>query len=111
MPYNIHIIKSQKWFEPDGGITLAEWQKLIDEDPGLEQAEKIETSTNDGGKLEFGLKNSLIAKWKNKDKVVWLTFKKGGISISHPDDEIIAKAKEIASKLGARVQGDDLEEY
>jgi len=111
MPYDIHIIKSQKWFEPDGEITVGQWQKLIDEDPELETANKIETTTKDGGKLEFSLKNSLIARWKNKDRVVWLIFKRGSISISHPDDEIIAKAKEIAAKLGGKVQGDELEIY
>ena len=111
MPYDIHVIKSQKWFESDGGISLAEWQKLIEEDPDIEQTDKIETTVDGGGKLEFSLKNSLIAKWKNKDKIVWLTFRKGSITISHPDDEIIAKAKEIASKLGAKVQGDELEIY
>ncbi|PJC66484.1 hypothetical protein CO018_01630 [Candidatus Beckwithbacteria bacterium CG_4_9_14_0_2_um_filter_47_11] len=71
----------------------------------------IETTMADGGKLEFGLKNSLIARWKNKDKIVWLVFRKGGITISRPDEEIIVKAKEIAVKLGAKVQGDELEIY
>lgn len=111
MPYDIHITKNKNWFAPDGGIKLSEWQKLIKDDPVLEATDKIEGETNNGGKLEFTLKNSLISKWNNKGKIVWLVFRKGSISISHPNDEIIAKAKEIANKLGAKVQGDELEIY
>lgn len=112
MAYDIHISKSKNWFDPDGRISITEWQELIEKDPELEFADKVEAITNEEQKLTFTLKNSLIAKWKSKSgKIVWLIFRKGSITISHPDEEIIAKAKEIANMLGAKVQGDDKEIY
>jgi hypothetical protein len=42
---------------------------------------------------------------------VWFDYRNGRIVVKDPDDEICDKMKEIARVLGARVVGDEDEEY
>lgn len=113
MAYDIHIIKRNNWFDKGADISLKEWREVIDEDPTLEPAKKVEGESKDGQKFEFQLKGSQLAKWKNPvfNDIVWLNYHDGEITISNPNDAIIKKAKELAGKLGAKVQGDEGEIY
>lgn len=113
MAYDIHITKRNNWFDKGADVTLEEWSELIGVDPSLEPTEKVEGKTKDGQKFEFQLKGAQLAKWKNpvSSDIVWLNYHDGEITISNPDDAIIKKAKELAGKLGAKVQGDEGEVY
>lgn len=110
MAYDLHITKKNDWFEENPPILLTEWQSLLDKNTDLIPVEKIEGITSDGTKFEYGLKNSKIAKWLGKN-TFWFVFENGNITISNPDEEAIQKAKDIASFLHAKVQGDDGEIY
>ena len=46
-----------------------------------------------------------------KDVTWWFDWRSGEISVKNPDEPAISKMREIAQKLGARVQGDDGEYY
>src|SRR3990167_2365630 len=109
MAYNIHIIKRSNWFDKGRDITLDELKKMISEDPTLEPMGQVEGETKDKQKFEFQLQGSQLAKWKNlvSDSIVWLNFYNGEITISNPDDSTIRKAKQLAEKLEAKVQGDE----
>jgi hypothetical protein len=41
----------------------------------------------------------------------WFNWFQGAINTKHPDRKTLGKALEIARQFGARVQGDDGEEY
>lgn len=113
MAYDIHITKRNNWLNKGEDITSVEWEKLIDEDSELGHAEKIEGETKSGAKFEYTLRDSRLAKWKHpiSGQIVWLVYTNGEIRISRPDETIIEKAKQIAKRISAKVQGDELETY
>lgn len=113
MAYNIHIVKKDNWFEKGSDITLEEWAKLLHNDPELVPVEKAEGMTKDGKPFELKMDNTHLAKWQKLDSndVTWLSYHDGMIDISNPDDIVLEKAKDIAQKLGAKVQGDEGEMY
>lgn len=77
------------------------------------QVKKIEGKTQDGDQFEYRIKGSQTVKWINPSttEVYWFVYDGGKISISDPSDAVIEKAKELAKKLNANVQGDELEFY
>lgn len=113
MAYSIHITRRKKWFDKSLDIVQEEWQKLLKEDLSLLQAEKIEGKTQDGDQFEYRIKGSQPVKWidTTSKKVYWFVYDGGKISVSDPTDAVIEKAKELAKKLNAKVQGDELEFY
>jgi len=113
MAYVIHITKRKSWFDKNLDITLEEWKRLLEVEPELIPSEKVEGETKDGAKVAYALKGSFLAKWNNPTthNVVWFNYHDGIIDISDPDESTIKKAKDIASKLKAKVQGDELESY
>lgn len=113
MAYDIHITKRKHWTDKGSDVTLHEWDKLLVTDGELIRAEKIEGQTQNGDKFEYTLTGTKLAKWQSPSSgnIVWLVYRKGLIDISGPDDATVKKAKEIALKLGAKVQGDDGELY
>lgn len=43
--------------------------------------------------------------------MAWFDFSQGNVAVKNPDSAILEKMWRIARKLGAKVQGDDGEEY
>jgi len=113
MAYDIHITKRNRWTDKGSDITPEDWEHLLATNNDLVPVEKIEGETKAGDRFEYKLKESELARWENlsSGSTVWLVFQKGVINISGPDESIIKKAKEIALKLSAKVQGDELEIY
>lgn len=113
MAYDIHITKRKNWFDKGFDISLEEWKKLLEIDSELIPSDKVEGETKDGDKFVYVLKGSLLAKWVNPitHNVVWFNYHNGIVDVSNPDDSTIKRVKDIASKLNAKVQGDELEIY
>jgi hypothetical protein len=94
-PYELHITRAPHWTENRGfEISAREWQDLVGDDPEL-----LEDKSNG--------EHSVI--WSRPDQRVgfWIDWCDGNVYTSNPDRELLEKILGIASRLGARVIGDD----
>lgn len=59
------------------------------------------------------LTDRLLTEWRHHSRgsTVWFSYFEGNLSVKNPDDECLAKMKQIAAKLQAHLQGDDGELY
>jgi hypothetical protein len=101
MGWAIHITRAEHW--PDSHkhpITAAEWLALVNADAEL----SIDSRDN-------GPYFSLWRAHRVGDDYPWFDWFQGAITTKHPDRKTLGKALEIARHFGARVRGDDGEEY
>ena len=99
MGYDLHITRAEFWADNEGQeISADEWLALIESDPTL--TINIENGPHFA---ELVSPNSDIQRWLNWDG--------GNILTKNPDRVTLKKMLEVASLLGASVQGDDGERY
>ena len=97
--YDLHITRAEFWAENAGEeISAEEWLELVDSDSSL-------TINADNGPYFTELKPT------DGQTHRWLKWSEGNILTTYPDRATLAKMLEIASRLGASVQGDDGERY
>jgi hypothetical protein len=116
MGYNVHITRADQWFDSESDpITFEEWIAYIDTDPEMQLDNKAEVSTPEGSTLRY--ENQGLAVWTRYSgngvdgNMAWFDYREGRIVVKNPDDEILRKMCVIASKMGAKVQGDESEFY
>jgi hypothetical protein len=102
MGYDLHITRKANWSDEDGPlIGEDEWLRFIESDPELSLDPETQCS--------FGEEDVLFAAWKGETGALgWFN---GEITTKNPDRALILKMVKIAEVLGAKVQGDDGEEY
>lgn len=101
MGWEIHITRAEHWPDSDKHpITAEEWLTLVESDP------ELTIDPRDNGPY-FAL---WLSHWVDGDHP-WFDWFKGAINTKYPDRQTLGKALEIARYFGARVQGDDGEEY
>ncbi len=101
MGWEIHITRADHWAESDQRpITAEEWLALVEADP------ELIIDPRDNGPY-FALWK---AHWLHGDHP-WFDWFKGSINTKHPDRKTLGKALQIAKHFGARVQGDEGNEY
>ena len=99
MGYDLHISRGTGWSDnSDGEISLEEWNRYVDSDPEIEE----DTSVYGHHYLWSG---------ESELESPWLAWESGNIFAKYPDRALLGKMIEIANSLGARVLGDDGEEY
>ncbi len=111
MGYELHITLADDWGQSaEHPIAEAAWRSVIDGDSSLC------TSNTDYLDLR-DLTTGLVTR---HHPVIWNGHPAGGVpfwfiggqvTAKNPDAATIAKMKTMAQKLGARLQGDDGEEY
>lgn len=111
MGYDLHITRKELWFEDGPDIDDSEWRAYVASDPELRITGVAEAPLPDGGALRY--ESPLMAEWRRRSggETVWFDFRDGRVVVKNPDDEIIAKMRQIAAALRARVQGDEGEFY
>lgn len=116
MGYEIHITRKTEWFDEDGPeISLEDWKAYIASDPEMRLDGYAEATMENGD--VFRTEHDGIAVWTAYSghgvdgNMAWLYPGSCGIVAKNPDREILAKMFEIAQALGARVVGDEGEEY
>lgn len=109
MAYSLHIHRRAEWSDRGDDITLTEWQALCEADPTLDLT-AVATAQNHRTGEEIAIRAEGMARWDGP-VMAWFTLDRGRITVDGADDAIIAKACEIAERLGARVQGDEGEFY
>jgi hypothetical protein len=101
--YDLHITRAEDWGDSaEAPITPDEWKAYVDAAPDLEwEPERPWTH------MEVDL-----AVWTaHPTPDAWLALLDGQIETKNPDAPMRTKMYEIATALGARVQGDDGEFY
>lgn len=116
MGYELHITRKKEWFsEDDAPITLDEWIAYVKNDPEMRLDGFAEAQLEDGS--VFRTEDPSLAVWVaySRDGVdgghAWMWHGGGNIQAKNPDREIVAKMWRIAQRFGARVVGDEGEEY
>ena len=112
MGYDVHITRKSEWSDENGPqISEGEWKACVASDPELVITGSAECKTPQGETIKIS--QPLMTEWRNHSSrsLVWLSYFDGNLSIKNPDEECLAKMRELATKLKARVQGDDGEYY
>jgi len=116
MGYEIHITRKKDGFDEDGAsISLEEWKAYIASDSDMRLDGYAEATLGNGDTLR--VEDEGLAVWTAysghgvNGNMAWFYPGSGGIIAKNPDEEILQKMFEIAEALGARVVGDDDEEY
>jgi hypothetical protein len=101
MGWEIHITRAEHWSDSaQHPITAEEWLVLVEADP------ELTIDPRDNGP-HFAL---WLAHWIQGDHP-WFDWCEGEIHTKYPDRKTLGKALQIARHFGARVQGDEGEEY
>ena len=114
MAYDIHISKTKEWFESEKlPISSNELLIIINSDPELVNDTNDIKSTNPKTGEIIQINTRLSFKYINKtiNQEYWFHLIGDRIRFKHTDEIHIKKAKEIAGKLKAFVQGDEGEYY
>ncbi len=99
MGYDVHITRASEWSQNEGQeITREEWLAQVQSDP----------------ELALDLQNGpCFAVWSrpSQNPDAWIDWFNGDLFTKNPDRALVGKMLQIATRLGAKVQGDDGEEY
>lgn len=115
MGYEVHITRADEWIESRSSpITLDEWTSYVASDPEM-RIDNHAALTLKGDVLSY--ENEGLAVWtaysghEADANMAWFDYNEGRIVVKNPDEEILAKIKQIAEALNARVIGDEGEMY
>ena len=98
MGYDLHITRKIDWSEVEGDqIDRSEWEAIIESDSEL----SLNASTQYDDRLSATFRDQEFA----------LAWDDGQIHAKNPDNALVIKMVAIASRLNAKVQGDDGEIY
>lgn len=113
MGYDLYITKASLWSESSNApITEEEWKSVVLSDPEL----KMDTSAiavNPKTKETIQIGNPLMASWiePKTGQKHYFYYTRGKIIVKNPSENGFKKMKAVASKLGAKVQGEEGEPY
>ncbi len=116
MGYDFHITRASEWSESESApIRLDEWKAYVAADPEFRMDNFAKVTTPQGETIRYD--NEGLAVWtrysgnREDGNMAWFDHWRGRIAVKNADDEIRKKMKKIAAFFGARVVGDDGEEY
>lgn len=114
MGYDLNITRAKYTFEAkENPITLEDWKNYISVDPDLELQEEVSQTLPNGQVLS--MKREGMAAWNYNSNTVIFCYSNGLIKVQyHPYGEeppFLNKVKSIATKLNARLLGDEQEVY
>jgi hypothetical protein len=101
--YDLHIIRGERWSKSIP-IPLDEWREVVAAAPDLHMMGSVEV-TGVGEVVRY--ENPPLAEWlghPSGDSVPF-DFQDGRVVVKNPDVPTIARMIDVASALGARVQG------
>lgn len=97
--YRVYITRAEDWRQNEGvRIKSREWLKLVKKDPELSLDKSIGP-------------HFVVWSGRSRHAEPWFDLVDGNVEAKDPDPYMIDKMVSIASRLGARVQGADMEIY
>ena len=116
MGYDFHITRASDWTESESHpIRLDEWKAFVSLRPEF-RMDNFAEATSPKGEI-IRLDNEGLTVWtgysghEKHGNMAWFDYCRGRIVVKNADDEIRDKMKEVAGFFGARVVGDEGEEY
>ena len=112
MGYEICITRNRDWWDEEKaeGISLEEWKACVDSDPSLRFEVISETTMPDGTVFQFP--STAFGIWLNDNgNEVCFGLRNGRISLNRPRKPERVQMYQIAQQLGAKVVGEEGEEY
>jgi hypothetical protein len=111
MGYDLHITRKQHWSDEGSDIAEEEWRKYVTSDPEFSLIGVAEAALPEGYVLRY--ENPLLAEWRQRPdhNTIWFDFRSGHVIVRNPDEETVAKMRQVAATLRAQVQGDQGELY
>lgn len=103
MGYKLHITRAEHWSDGSPGITRDEWRRIVETDPDLMLYDASEADELDPVyKLDI----------PDLDNAFYYDERTGSIEVGRGYfEDVLWKVLEIATKLGAVVEGDEGEYY
>lgn len=112
MGYDVHITRKKEWSDEDGPpITESEWRAYVASDSEMVITGFAEVTNPQGETIR--IEGPLLTEWRGHSSggTVWFSDFRGSFAVKNPDEECLAKMRQIARALQARVQGDEGEFY
>lgn len=116
MGYDVHITRAKDWLQSEKQpISLQIWLAFVEQDPEMEREAVALGRVEDEPAITYS--SDGLAVWIGYSghdpdgNKAWFDWHEGRIVVKNPDDEILAKIKQIAAHLQANVIGDDGEYY
>jgi hypothetical protein len=116
MGYDVHITRAKHWLDSKKRpIALRDWLAYVEQDPQMELEEVAIGRVK--GEPVIAYQSKGLAVWvaysghDPEGNKAWFDWRDGRIEVKNPDQEILAKMKQIAAHFGANVIGDDGEQY
>jgi hypothetical protein len=114
--YDVHITRTKHWLDSKKRpISLRAWLAYVKQDPEME-LEEVAVGRVEGEPV-VAYRSEGLAVWTvysghdptgNK---AWFDWCDGRVVVKNPDEEILAKMRQVAAHFGAKVVGDDGEHY
>lgn len=117
MGYDLHITRKENWFDEDESneIKLADWKDYLSSDDEMKLDNQALASTKNEDVLSYISEGLAVWTAYSKNGVdgnfAWFDLRAGNITVKNPNKEIINKMLDVATRINARVQGDDGETY
>jgi hypothetical protein len=115
MGYDIHITRAPDWTASEAfPISLEEWLDCAARDSEMRLDGFAEAWV---GQSVLRVESEGLAVWTAYSRhevggnMAWFSFCYGRIVVKNPDDEILGKMRQIATRLQANVIGDEGETY
>lgn len=111
--YDAHITRASEWSESEKTpITIDAWKRLVAEDKSF-TATNAAVAVNPKTSEEIRIPGEALAIWTDPEtgRKAYFDYRQGRITVKDPDKAILKKMKEVAKEIGARVVGDEGEEY
>lgn len=111
MAYELHIYRKDSARALENVIAIEEWQMFCASDPSMALGDDISGRNPNTGET-ITISGTSTARWTSPStqRQYFFDYRRGVISFIYSDDSI-GKAKEIARALGAKIKGDEGEEY
>lgn len=115
MGYEVHITRKENWFDDGPDIALEEWLDVVRSDAEMRLDAHAEATVGEGAVLR--VQDPSMSVWIQYSKhgqhgnMAWFWHNNGNVMVNNPDEEILRKMSKIATRLSAKVQGDDCELY
>lgn len=112
MGYDIHITRKEEWSDENGPrISEDEWRAFVASDSEMVMTGVAECTNPQGETIR--LTRPLLTEWRghSSGSTVWFHYFEGSVAVKNPDDECLAKMRQVAIKLRARLRGDEGEFY
>ena len=115
MGYEVHITRKENWLDDGPDIALEEWLDVVRSDAEMRLDGHAEATVGEGAVLR--MEDPSMSVWVGYSKhgqqgnMAWLWHSRGNVMAKNPDEEILRKMSLIATRLSAKVQGDEGELY